>query len=62
MENRRSMYTRTQEQMAESQYIVDVTNCRIEQRFVDGSVVITSLGSGAGKSVSPLFLAALRRK
>jgi hypothetical protein len=56
------MYTRTKEQMAESQYIVDLTNRRIEQRFVDGRVVITPLGSGAGKSVSPIFLAALRRK
>lgn len=56
------MYTRTKEQMAESKYIVDLTNCRIEQRFVDGRVVVTSMGSGAGKCVSSLFMSLFRRK
>ena len=56
------MYTRTKEQMAELQYIVDLTNRRIEQRFADGRVLFTPMGSGAGKSVSQLILAALRRK
>jgi hypothetical protein len=56
------MYARTKEQMAESQYIVDLTNRRIEHRFADGRLVFTPMGSGAGKSVSPLILAALRQK
>jgi hypothetical protein len=56
------MFTRTIEQMEESQYIVDVTNRRIEQRFSDGRVVLTPMPSSGVKSISPLIVAMDRRK
>lgn len=56
------MVTCTPEQIAESQYVVDGTNGRIKLRLADDRVVFTPMGSGTGKSVSPLVLAALRQK
>jgi len=42
------MFTRTLEEMAESKYVIDVTNNRLEQRFLDGRIVTTPMGNGAG--------------
>lgn len=56
------MYFRTKEQMEQSQYVVDVMHCRVEQRFSDGRIVVLAQGPSAGKYVSPALLALMRRR
>jgi len=57
-------FSRSAEEMAESIYLIDISNNQLEQHFADGRTITTPMGSGAGNTSARSWIASMhtRRK